>query len=149
MRRQGRVIALIEELRGQHPSDQRRDRVEQLIERINNEPRVGFIGKVLIGLVIVVCLYPFILIFGKSPTLSFLANLPIWLVYLWMIGGLLVVAWGAARLPKRFNLQSVQIHPACHQCQYSLDGHESVLGEDIWVGPEVCPECGERYPAIG
>ena len=149
MKRQDRVIALIEELRGQHPSDQRRDRVEQLIERINNERRVGFIGKVLIGLVIVVCLYPFILIFGKSPRLSFLASLPIWLVYLWMIGGLYVLAWGAARLPKRFNLHSIQIHAACHRCQYSLDSHESVLGEDIWVGPEVCPECGQRYPAIG
>jgi len=149
MKRQDRVIALIEELRGQHPSDQRRDRVEQLIESINNERRVGFIGKVLIGFVIVVCLYPSMLLFSGNPRHSFVINMPIWAVYLWSVGGLYVVAWGAVRLPKRLNLQSVQIHPACHQCEYSLDGHESVLGDDIWVGPEICPECGERYPAIG
>ena len=36
----------------------------------------------------------------------------------------------------------------CVKCRYDLDGHDSVLGDTLWVGPEVCPECGHRYPAI-
>jgi|GEM_PF-7072894 len=37
----------------------------------------------------------------------------------------------------------------CIGCKYDLDGLESVLGDDIWVGPAVCPECGMEYPAVG
>jgi hypothetical protein len=36
----------------------------------------------------------------------------------------------------------------CVQCKYDLTGHDSLLGEKLWVGPEICPECGGRYPAV-
>lgn len=36
----------------------------------------------------------------------------------------------------------------CTKCNYDLSGHESVLGEQLWVGPENCPECGQKYPAV-
>ena len=63
--------------------------------------------------------------------------------------GVVIVVWFRWALPRRSVRHSIGIRKACSQCRYSLDGHESVLGDDIWVGPEVCPECGERYPAIG
>ena len=37
---------------------------------------------------------------------------------------------------------------SCVDCSYSLAGLESVLGDRLWVGPAVCPECGQDYPAI-
>lgn len=40
------------------------------------------------------------------------------------------------------------LSPSCTQCAYDLSGLDSVLGEKLWVGPESCPECGLRYPAV-
>lgn len=37
---------------------------------------------------------------------------------------------------------------SCISCEYSLEGLDSVLGDQLWVGPAVCPECGQEYPAI-
>lgn len=37
---------------------------------------------------------------------------------------------------------------ACIACGYDLSGHDSVLGPQLSVGPEQCPECGKAYPAI-
>lgn len=37
---------------------------------------------------------------------------------------------------------------SCTHCKYDLSGLESVLGEKLWIGPESCPECGHRYPAV-
>jgi len=36
----------------------------------------------------------------------------------------------------------------CTRCNYDLSGLDSVLGEKLWVGPELCPECGRCYPAV-
>ena len=36
----------------------------------------------------------------------------------------------------------------CTKCSYDLIEHESVLGEQLWVGPEKCPECGLDYPTV-
>lgn len=38
---------------------------------------------------------------------------------------------------------------ACVGCSYPLTGLDSALGDSVWVGPAVCPECGLEYPAIG
>ncbi len=70
-------------------------------------------------------------------------------MYLWMIGGIFGIAWILHKLAKRIGLQASGIRERCTSCGYDLDGHESVLGVDIWVGPEICPECGRNYPAIG
>ena len=37
----------------------------------------------------------------------------------------------------------------CVKCEHDLKGLESALGDDFWVGPEVCPECEQEYPAVG
>ena len=37
---------------------------------------------------------------------------------------------------------------SCTKCSYDLSGLDSVLGDELWVGPEVCPECGHRYPSV-
>ena len=50
---------------------------------------------------------------------------------------------------KTFRFNPIRIEDRCWSCSYDLSNHQSVLGDDVWVGPEVCPECGERYPAIG
>ncbi len=49
---------------------------------------------------------------------------------------------GAMACDERFR-------PWCIGCGYELAGLESALGDELWVGPAVCPECGQEFPAIG
>jgi len=42
-----------------------------------------------------------------------------------------------------------RFRPWCIGCGYELEGLESALGDELWVGPEACPECGQKYPAVG
>ncbi|PCI07767.1 hypothetical protein COB72_09620 [bacterium] len=49
---------------------------------------------------------------------------------------------GAMMCDQRFR-------PWCIGCGYELGGLESALGDELWVGPAVCPECGQEYPAVG
>jgi hypothetical protein len=144
-----RVIAEIDRLRKMKPGNQRREQFDEVIRSVNHVEPFGFVGKVAIGVVAFVCFYPMIVLFSKNPGNSFLVQLPIWVVYVWLIGGLYAVCWAVVRLPKRLDIHSIDVYDDCMACGYNLDGHASVLGDDVWVGPEVCPECGERYPAIG
>ena len=43
----------------------------------------------------------------------------------------------------------MRIRPWCIGCGYELEGLQSALGDEVWVGPETCPECGQAYPAVG
>lgn len=45
--------------------------------------------------------------------------------------------------------QSDRIKDRCIECKYNLDGLEQVWIDEVIVGPEVCPECGIDYPAVG
>ena len=44
--------------------------------------------------------------------------------------------------------ESSSIKQACIGCKYSLAGLDSVWCDEVFVGPVVCPECGQDYPAI-
>lgn len=57
--------------------------------------------------------------------------------------------WVLKRIERRTNDDELGMVRNCVKCRYDLSGHESVLGDDIWVGPAVCPECGQAYPAVG
>lgn len=94
-----------------------------------------------------VFLIPIILVFGRTGRTA--KSLPIWLGYLLIVGGLFGASWAWMYLRNRFGLRRIEVGEMCQFCGYGLNGHASVLGDDIWVGPKVCPECGERYPAIG
>lgn len=52
----------------------------------------------------------------------------------------------ASWFPRRPRPSRVQRE--CVGCGYSLSGLDSVLGEEIEVGPALCPECGVEYPAL-
>ncbi len=144
-----RVVVEIVRLRKVKPGNHRREQFDQVIRDVNHAEPIGFVGKVATGAVIFVCFYPMFVLFSKSPGNSFLLQLPIWVGYVWLIGGFYALSWAVVRLPKRLKLEPIDVYDDCTACGYDLDGHASVLGDDVWVGPEVCPECGERYPAIG
>jgi len=42
-----------------------------------------------------------------------------------------------------------RFRPWCIGCGYDLEGLESALGDEVWVGSRNCPECGQQYPAVG
>lgn len=67
--------------------------------------------------------------------------------------GALVIYVVFSRLLQRSGppkLESYQrFGPWCIGCGYDLSGLESALGDELWVGPAVCPECGCDYPAVG
>lgn len=54
-----------------------------------------------------------------------------------------------AKLTPRSYVDDNGMYKRCTKCTYNLSGHESTLGDGLWVGPAVCPECGQEYPAVG
>tara|TARA_R110002073_G_scaffold299270_2_gene466223 strand:- start:19868 stop:20329 length:462 start_codon:yes stop_codon:yes gene_type:complete len=76
--------------------------------------------------------------FQSMPFLIFL--LPVWIV---------VFAWLYNWLKPKFASNEFGMHAKCVKCNYDLSGHESDLGDEIWVGPAMCPECGQDFPAVG
>lgn len=77
--------------------------------------------------------------------------------FLWAIfSGILIgvvpvlLSFRGRRVPYKFEQMNFQvIRPWCLGCGYELKGLESALGDELWVGPAVCPECGQEYPAVG
>ena len=49
----------------------------------------------------------------------------------------------------RNNRGELRFRKWCVGCGYELSGLESALGDELWVGPRECPECGCAYPAVG
>lgn len=143
-----RVIVEIDRLRSMEPGAHRAESLQSLIENVEELSEQQFSKNPWVLLATIVFLGPMMIVVGKNGGHS-AVGMPVWVMYLGVVGGLVAVAWIWTRLPKRLGLQVVRIHVGCHKCGYNLDGHASVLGDDVWVGPEVCPECGERYPAIG
>tara|TARA_R110002073_G_scaffold299270_2_gene466224 strand:- start:20326 stop:20799 length:474 start_codon:yes stop_codon:yes gene_type:complete len=37
----------------------------------------------------------------------------------------------------------------CVTCKYDLSGLDSILDDELWVGPAMCPKCGQDFPAVG
>ena len=62
----------------------------------------------------------------------------------------LMLSFRGRSVPYKFEQKNFQaIRPWCIGCGYELEGLDSVLGDELWVGPTVCPECGQEYPAVG
>ena len=45
--------------------------------------------------------------------------------------------------------QSDRVKDRCVECKCDLDGLEQVWIDEVFVGPQACPECGIDYPAVG
>ena len=58
------------------------------------------------------------------------------------------VIWLVTKFQPCRDVDELGMHAKCVKCNYDLSGHESVLGDEIWVGPESCPECGHSYPSV-
>lgn len=149
MKNRDRVIQLIEKLRRAPATESQRMLVEELLHEINEVRAARFNRSPVVWVSTIVLIFPLLVVSGRGVRPTSFGNIPIWTVYLWLIGGLFGVAWICTRLPKHLNLDQVLISDHCCRCQYRLEGHDSVLGDDLWVGPEICPECGQTYPAIG
>jgi hypothetical protein len=65
-----------------------------------------------------------------------------------ILAELLWVVWFVSEVQPEEGLTELGMNPCCLTCDYDLNGLESVLGDRLWVGPAVCPECGQDYPAI-
>lgn len=80
---------------------------------------------------------PLSLPFQSTPWLIFL--LPVWII---------VFAWLHNRMKPKFTSNELGMDTKCVECKYDLSGFDSVLGDEVWVGPATCPECGQDYPAV-
>ncbi len=74
---------------------------------------------------------------------------PGWTLYILFFGGLILILWVYSVLQPRSRVDRFGMSPNCVQCKYDLSGHKSALGDELWVGPKTCPECGQQYPAVG
>jgi len=142
-----RVIAEIDRLRPIKPGAHRAASLEDFIEKMNDRSAHRLERNPWVLVSTLVFLIPIMLVFGRTGRVA--KGLPIWLGYLVIVGGLFSASWVWIYLRNRLGLRRVDIGAMCQICGYRLDGCASVLGNDVWVGPEVCPECDERYPAIG
>ncbi len=143
------VIAGIEKLRGHevHPK-----RIEDIGQRLMefryqrvNEWQTGWTRKALIG-----CMFGPIVVFAlfsRSWNRLATSGFSIWWVPAWIVSTI-ILSWVYVRLGPKFGTDRFGLHRKCVGCKYSLKGLESVLGDQLWVGPAVCPECGQDYPAI-
>ena len=140
-----RIITGIKRLRGHKPGSYRAAELELLLEKLNHRARKKldthplFIGSIIL-------IFPIIVI-TKTP--SIVRNAPSWIAFPAVFGALFIFGWIWHYFPKRLNLNWIYINKECIRCGYNLEGHDSLLGDDLWVGPEICPECGQTYPAIG
>ena len=57
--------------------------------------------------------------------------------------------WVVTKIQPLAGLSGLGMSEQCAKCKYDLAGLDSVLGDELWVGPAVCPECGQQYPAVG
>jgi len=78
-----------------------------------------------------------------------LLGFPAWAIVPLFFGYFIVVAWLSNRWERKRSRSSAVILNSCIGCGYDLEGLESAVGPDLWVGPERCPECGLEFPAVG
>lgn len=138
------VIEIIEHVRSCEPHDRQLELVDLAIKKLNKK-RERY-GRASTRMDVVLILILVAVSTAPAHTLSLHNVLVFVLVFLVCVG---LIVWFRWALPKWNAREPVVVREQCYCCGYSLDGHASVLGDDVWVGPEVCPECGERYPAIG
>ena len=59
------------------------------------------------------------------------------------------LVWVLKKIEHKIDADELGMLRSCFECGYDLSGLESVLGDELWVGPAVCPECGQESPAVG
>jgi len=60
-----------------------------------------------------------------------------------------VFMWFMDRVRRKNLVSDLGMHAYCIKCKYNLAGLQQALGDQLVVGPEICPECGCSYPAVG
>jgi len=65
-----------------------------------------------------------------------------------MLFELAVFMWWADRYRRRHWVNDLGMHGTCASCRASLANQDSVIGDALWVGPEFCPKCNHKYPAV-
>lgn len=148
MNRRDRVIQVVEQARSDSVLNDPQQLIQTCIEEVNRDSWTNFRSKMWVFVLTLFVIFP-IFFYTKWIGRPNQFPIPIWAVYAWITGGVFGVAWLWHRFPNRVGHHSISIHKQCTSCWYDLEGHSSVLGDAIWVGPEICPECGQTYPAIG
>ncbi len=145
------VIAAIEQVEVEDVSAQR-DELIQLLKAWNSVQSVkwnnSWTRKILLAgcsCVFIVHLY----LAHPARALSVGVELPGWVLYSSFFISLITIMWLYTRLQPNNDVDAVGMCRSCVKCKYDLTGLDSVLGDELWVGPAVCPECGQEYPAVG
>lgn len=144
------VIAAIEKLKGGFEYPNRIEDIERILEAFRESQFLAWhrswIRKgILLGMF--GPLFIFILtprVIGQQP----ISSQSPWLVYL-LLGSMIIFAWLYMKLRPECGGDNLGVHRKCVKCKYDLSGHDSLLGDELWVGPAACPECGQDYPAVG
>lgn len=70
---------------------------------------------------------------------------------IFMVTGLILIAWGLSLRPAARNLRRLlQRHAArhCPDCDFDLTSHPPALPTAPNLGPAICPECGVPWPLV-
>ncbi|MBL4697837.1 MAG: hypothetical protein JKX70_03285 [Phycisphaerales bacterium] len=152
MRRE-EVIAEIEKLDGNSVHPQRIDEVESMLVEWNQSRLLSWKKSWVRKAVLIGMFGPLFIVFGlwkywaRHPSSLPIQSAP-WVVPLVFIS-MIFFAWVYNRVKPKYASGELGMHTSCIKCKYDLDGLDSVLGDELWVGPAVCPECGQEYPAVG
>ena len=71
-----------------------------------------------------------------------------WLRYAFIFSQVLIAAAILYTLRPRSTKTKLGMRVTCSDCENSISDSESALGDELWVGPERCPHCDNRYPVI-
>lgn len=146
MRRE-EVIAAIEKLKGDAVHPQRFKDIEAKIQAYSDQRMQSWQGSLLQkGLLVGIFGPMFIAILPLAKHSRFV--FPAWLLFV-SVSLTIGFSWVYMRLQPRAGSKPLGLYKKCVRCRYSLSGLESALGDELWVGPVVCPECGQAYPAVG
>jgi hypothetical protein len=141
--RRDEIIAAIEKLEGGAVHPQRMKDLEAILMAWNQRRLVKWNKSWTRRALLALMFGPlFVVIFTlrnvvrhSGPTIS-----P-WFIFV-IPGSMIVFAWVYMRLKPVISGYELGMLRHCGECGYDLSGLESVLGDELWVGPTVCPECG-------
>ena len=144
------IIAAIEKLRGREVHPLRIEEIGRWLDelaahRMRVWNRSGIRGA-LIGFMFGPMIFGMFQVrsWGRMSITQFSAW---WLLAYFVL--ILVLAWVYMKLQPKVGSEEHGLFKDCAGCSYPLAGLESAIGDELWVGPAVCPECGLEYPAIG
>lgn len=143
------VIAAIEKLRGRELHSQQIKDIEQQLQLFSDRRmRIwhrGWIRKVLLAGIfgpILVALFQI-----RSWRHFSMQGFSAWWILVWFVMTI-ALSWVYMRLQPGVGSNHLGLHNKCVRCKCTLSGLPSALGDEVWVGPAVCPGCGQGYPAV-